>query len=187
MANRNRKKLKIHWKAHKKTDEYIDLIPYKWFEHDVDDEDKRYSITDLRGRYATEARCKVSVSGSQATLYYGGSNEKYNKRKGIYIGTTRVTFRGENRSGVRKVEWEDEHNFMDFFIFFIKYIFYIHVFDTNTLGQFWLEIDKANGQGQHEPRRSEEKPGQVVWYTGRIKRWLVMLVVMLIVAVIVLW
>ena len=128
MANGNRKKLKIHWKAHKKNHEYIDLIPYEWFEHDVDGEDKRYSITDLRERYVTKARCKISVSGNQATLYYGGSNKKHNKRKGIWIGTTQVTFRGENRSGVRKVEWEDEHNFIDFFIFFIKYIFYIHNF-----------------------------------------------------------
>ena len=183
MANRNLKKLKIHWEP---PEEYIDLIPYKWFER-KGVRDKCYSITWPCGRPATQARCKISVSGSQATLYYGGSNKNYNISQDISIGTTHVTFYDKSRSGVRKVEWEDEHNFMDFFIFFIKYIFYIHIFDTNTLGQFWLEIDEANGQGQHEPRRSEQYPGQVIWYTGRIKRWLVVLVVMLIVAVIVLW
>ena len=122
MANRNRKKLKIHWEP---PDEYIDLIPYEWFGHDVVDEDKCYSITWPCGRPATQARCKISVSGSQATLYYGGSNKNYNDRRDISIGTTRVTFHDKSRSGVHKVEWEDEQNLIRFLHVFYKiYISY---------------------------------------------------------------
>ena len=181
MANRSHITLKIHWNV--PGYKYIDLIPYEWFRHDVDGEDKRYSITDPRGRHVTQARCKISASGSQATLYYGGSNKHYNERREISIGTTRVTFYDKSRSGVHKVEWEDEKNLIEFFIDFIKNI--PGIFHKKSMGKFWLEIDEEDGQRQHEPRRPEQYPGQVFLYTGRIKRWLVMLamVVLLIVAV----
>ena len=182
MANRSHIILKIHW--NEPGYEYIDLIPYEWFRHDVDDEDKCYSITNPRGRRVTQARCKISVSGSQATLYYGGSNKHYNERRRISIGTTRVTFHEKSRNGVHKVEWEDEKNLIEFFIYFIKNI--PSIFHRKPMGNFWLEIDEKDGKRQREPRRLEQYPEQAFLYTGRIKRWLVVvlaMVVLLIVAV----
>lgn len=157
MANGNRKTLKIHWKADEKDREYIDLIPYKWFKHDVDDEDKHYPITGIRGNFLTEARCQITVSRSQAqaTLYYDGKNKEYNISQEINIGTTRVTFRGESRSGVRRVEWKGERD---------------KKFSACPVRRFWDPVRK-----------------RWVTLTWKRRLVVLATVVMLIVAVIVLW
>lgn len=181
MANRSHIIFKIHWNV--PGYKYIDYIPYEWFRNDLDDEGKYYSITDPRGRCVTQARCKISVLGNQASLYYGGSNRNYNDRRKISIGTTRLKFHDNNRNGIHKVEWEDEKNFIEFFSYFIQNI--PSIFHKKPMGKFWLEVDEKDRQKQHELRRPEQYSGQVFLYTGRIKRWLVVpiMVVLLIVAV----
>ena len=105
MVDGNRAILKIRWKDLGR----IDCIPYEWFGKDEILKRKFHPTTGLRGGNREDAICRVEISGDRADLHYGGDHEQENRRNGMFIGTTRVTFHDPSRDGVRTVDWLDEN------------------------------------------------------------------------------
>ena len=145
MSDRNRAILKIRWD----NPEVIDLIPYEWFGHDVNEEDRSYIITVPHEGDRTKAKCTVRVSDNQAYLYYGGDNKEYNESREIIIGTTRLTFYDAMRGGVRKIEWKNEQG---------------GEFKADPVRKFWLYIEKLDRSKEQETDKPEKCLGQIVLY-----------------------
>lgn len=124
MAKRNPRTLKIRWR-NEGNPKYIDPIPYEWFRDRVVNENRTYYFTRLHDEGRIRARCRINVSKSTATLYYGPDNSEQ-----VYKGTTRVTFHDKRRRRVRRVEWKGEHD---------------DEYEKIQKEDFWLECDEEAG------------------------------------------
>ena len=101
MVDGNRAIWKIWWARLRR----FDCIPHEWFGKEGTLEYESHLTTGPRGGDRVDAICRVCVWEDRADLNYGGNHEQQNRRNGVFIGTTQVTFYDLSRDGIHTVEW----------------------------------------------------------------------------------
>src|SRR4051812_41858641 len=96
--------ISIRW-MNKESRNSVDPLPMKWFSSEGKNHFVEYEYVTAKGELIP-IRCSVTVSGSMATLNYGGPHASFNKD--IWIGETKLEFTNNARTVIKRVLWRDD-------------------------------------------------------------------------------
>jgi hypothetical protein len=98
----------LRWRVYP-IEDFKDLIPDHWFDHEGEERDLEHVFLDPSGRRYI-AECSVEVEGSIAVLSYGGRYAKANiERDACLPGDLKLVFLNEDRRSIKQVLWRHEN------------------------------------------------------------------------------